>query len=169
MVSPLCAYVCAYVCIRVIQSWPPLCNPKDCSPPGSSVHGILQPKILEWVVISFSRDSSPPRDWTRISHSSWIGRQILYHWANWETHSYTLGVSLFIRTQVIWNQDPTLKLVHVIEWQVDKQNIVNIQRNSISTQGKNPWYILLKDESWKHSEWKKPVVTYHVFLFIWNV
>ena len=124
------------VCIRVIQSWPPLCNPKDCSPPGFSVHGILQPKILEWVVISFSRDSSPPRDWTHVSHSSWIGRQILYHWANWETHSYTLGVSLFIRTQVIWNQGPTLKLVHVIRWQVDKQNIVNIQRNSISTQGK---------------------------------
>ena len=39
----------------------------DCSPPGSSVHGILQAKILEWVVISFSRGSSWPRDWTRVS------------------------------------------------------------------------------------------------------
>ena len=39
----------------------------DCSPPGSSVHGILQARILEWIVISFSRESSPPRDQTRVS------------------------------------------------------------------------------------------------------
>ena len=39
----------------------------DCSPPGSSVHGISQARILEWVVISFSRGSSPPRDRTRAS------------------------------------------------------------------------------------------------------
>ena len=38
------------------------CNPMDCSPPGSSVHGILQARILEWVAISFSRRSSQPRD-----------------------------------------------------------------------------------------------------------
>ena len=45
-------------------SWVRLCNPVDCSPPGSSVHGILQAKILEWVAISFSRGSFWPRDWT---------------------------------------------------------------------------------------------------------
>ena len=39
----------------------------DCSHPGSSVHGILQARILEWVAISFSRGSSPPRNWTRVS------------------------------------------------------------------------------------------------------
>ena len=38
------------------------------SPPGSSVHGILQARILEWVAISFSRGSSRPRDWTQVSH-----------------------------------------------------------------------------------------------------
>ena len=43
------------------------CNPVDCSPPGSSIHGILQARILEWVAISFSRGSSQPRDWTRVS------------------------------------------------------------------------------------------------------
>ena len=42
------------------------CNPTDCSLPGSSVHGILQ-AILEWAVISFSRGSSPPRNWTLVS------------------------------------------------------------------------------------------------------
>ena len=49
----------------VAQSCPALCNPMDCSPPGSSVHGILQARILEWVVIS--REPSQPRDRTRIS------------------------------------------------------------------------------------------------------
>ena len=41
-------------------------NPRDCSPPGSSVHGISQAQILEWVVISFSRASSQPRDGTQV-------------------------------------------------------------------------------------------------------
>ena len=45
-----------------------LCNPVDCSLPGSSAHGILQARILEWVAISFSRGSSQPRDRTRVSH-----------------------------------------------------------------------------------------------------
>ena len=44
-----------------------LCDPVDCSPPGSSVHGILQARILEWVAISFSRGSSPPRDRAQVS------------------------------------------------------------------------------------------------------
>ena len=43
---------------EVTQSCPTLCDPVDCSPPGSSVHGILQARILEWVAISFSRGSS---------------------------------------------------------------------------------------------------------------
>ena len=45
-----------------------LCDPVDCSPPDSSVHGILQARILEWVAISFSRGSSQPRDRTQVSH-----------------------------------------------------------------------------------------------------
>ena len=48
----------------------------DCSPSGSSVHGIFQARILEWVAIPFSRGSSWPSDWTCVSC---IGRQILYH------------------------------------------------------------------------------------------
>ena len=44
-----------------------LCNPTDCSPPGSTVHGIFQARIAEWVAISYSRGSSWPRDWIRIS------------------------------------------------------------------------------------------------------
>ena len=52
---------------EVIQSCTTPCNPMDCSPPGSSIHGILQARILEWVAISFSRGSSWPRDQTQVS------------------------------------------------------------------------------------------------------
>ena len=52
---------------EVAQSYPTLCDPVDCSPPGSSIHGILQARILEWVAISFSMGSSWPRDWTQVS------------------------------------------------------------------------------------------------------
>ena len=68
----------------VSKSCPILCNPMDCSPPGSSVHGILQARILEWVAISFSRGSSQFRErtQTQVLHCvSCIGRWILYHWA----------------------------------------------------------------------------------------
>jgi len=44
-----------------------LCDPMDCSPPGSSVHGLLQARILEWVAIPFSTGSSQPRDQTQVS------------------------------------------------------------------------------------------------------
>ena len=44
-----------------------LCDPMDCSPPGSLSIGILQARILEWVAISFSQGSSQPRDWTQVS------------------------------------------------------------------------------------------------------
>ena len=65
----------------VVQLCPILCDPFDCSPPGSSIHGIFQPKILEWVAISSSRGSSQPRDGTWVPC---IGRWVLYHWATWE-------------------------------------------------------------------------------------
>ena len=55
--------VCVLSCSVVSNS----CNPIDYSLPGSSVHGILQARILEWVAISFSRGSSQPRNWTRVS------------------------------------------------------------------------------------------------------
>ena len=56
-----------YLGCEVIQSCPTLCNPMDCSPPGSSLHGILQARVLEWIAISFSRGSSWPRDQTQVS------------------------------------------------------------------------------------------------------
>ena len=61
---------------------PNLRDPLDCSLPGSSVHGILQARILEWVAVPFSRGSSCPRDWTCSSYVSCIGRRALYHWCH---------------------------------------------------------------------------------------
>ena len=57
---------------------PTLCDVVDCNPPGSSVQGILQARILEWVAISSTRGSSQPRYQTRVSC---IDSQILYHYA----------------------------------------------------------------------------------------
>ena len=69
--------------------------PLDCSPPGSSVHGISQVRILEWVAISFSRGSSWPRDWTWVSYISCIGKQILYHRVTWEALPLCLWLPFF--------------------------------------------------------------------------
>ena len=63
----------------VAQSCLTLCDPMDCSSPGPSVRGILQAGILEWVVLPFSRGSSQPRDRTRVSYVSCVGRRVLYH------------------------------------------------------------------------------------------
>ena len=67
-----------FSCVRLF------CDPIDCSPPGSSTHGISLARILEWVGISFSRGYSWPKDWSRVSC---ISREIPYHWATWETPS----------------------------------------------------------------------------------
>ena len=67
------------MCVKLLQPYLTLCNPVDCSSPGSSVHGTLQERVLEWVTIFFSRGSSWPRDWTQVSFVSCTGRQALYH------------------------------------------------------------------------------------------
>ena len=53
--------------VKVAQSCPTFCDPMDHSPPGFSVHGILQARILEWVAMPFSRGSSQPKDRTQVS------------------------------------------------------------------------------------------------------
>ena len=70
-----------YACVlNSTQSCLTLCNPVDCNPPGSFVHGVLQAGMLEWVAIPFSRGSSRPRDQTHISYEGpgapGLGRQL---------------------------------------------------------------------------------------------
>ena len=67
---------------EVAQSCLTVCDPMDCSLPGSSVHGIFQAIVLEWIAISFSRGSSQPRDWTQVSRivdrcfTTWAIREV---------------------------------------------------------------------------------------------
>ena len=68
---------------KLLQLCLTLCDPKDYSLPGSSVYGIFQAKVLEWVAISFSRGSSRPGDWTQVSHI--VGRCFTL-WATREAH-----------------------------------------------------------------------------------
>ena len=72
---------------KSLQSCPALCNLVDCNPSGSSVHGILQARILEWVAMPSSKRSSLPRDQTCISYVSYTGRHVLTSSATWEAHS----------------------------------------------------------------------------------
>ena len=73
-------FVCVCVCVCV-QSHPTLCDPMDCSSPGSSVHRIFQERILQWVAVFCARGSCQHRDRTNVSC---IGRWVLYHCATWE-------------------------------------------------------------------------------------
>ena len=66
------------VCVVSLFSCVWLCKPMVCSPPGSSVHGILQARILEWVAMPFSRGPSRPRDQTLVSCLSCTDRRVLY-------------------------------------------------------------------------------------------
>ena len=76
--------ICTLAC-SVTQLCLTLWNPMDCSLPGSSVHGISQARVLEWVAISFSRGSSRPRNPTRVSH---IAARHFTFWATREIFIY---------------------------------------------------------------------------------
>ena len=75
---------------EVTQSCPTLWDPMDCSPPGSPIHGIFQARILEWVVISFSRRSFQPRDW------AWVSRIVGRCFTIWATRE---GMMLKLKLQ----------------------------------------------------------------------
>ena len=82
-----CPYIAWLMKVKeseVAQSCPTLWDPMNCSLSGSSLHGILQARILEWVAISFSRGSSPPRDQTQVSR---IAGKHFNLWATREVHS----------------------------------------------------------------------------------
>ena len=84
--------------VLVTQLCPTLCNPVDCRPPGSSVHGASQVRILEWVAISFSRASSWPRDQTQISC---IAGRLFTTWANQGSPIISTLMLLLIWQQVL--------------------------------------------------------------------
>ena len=90
-----CVCVCVWcTCVHMYaQSCPTLCDPMDCSTPGSSVQRISQARVLEAVAISSSRGAARPRDQTHISYVSCTGRQILYQLLYPAPNSNTAEVS----------------------------------------------------------------------------
>ena len=99
-----------------LHSHPTLCNPMDCSLPGSSVHGILQARIQEWVAISFTRGSSLPGDWTWVSclaggfFTVWATREVPVHQGSpWELQFKETRFSvLYHSSRVLSQLEPQL-------------------------------------------------------------
>ena len=89
--------MCARMHAKSLQSCPTLCDTMDHSPPESSVRGILQARILEWVAISSSGASSQPRDQTHISYVSCIGRWVFTANATWKDRA---GVYMHAKADV---------------------------------------------------------------------
>ena len=114
-----------------------LCDPMNCSSPGSPVAWISQGKILEWVAISSSRGSSWPRDRTRVSCVSCFGRRILHHWATWEAwlillHTYYL-ISLFLICYL-------MSIFQLISWSLDPlwwpwEGLIHLKKNCLFAYG----------------------------------
>ena len=87
-----------------------LCNPMDYSLPGSSVHGIFQTRILEWVTIPNSRGSSQLKDWTHVSCVSCNDRQILFHCTTWEALLNPKFIDTVHQQSTVWAEDLALLL-----------------------------------------------------------
>ena len=86
---------------KVTQSCLTVCDPMDCSLPGSSIHGIFQARVLKWVAVSFSRGSSRSRDWTQVYLHY---RQMLY------CLSHCL---LLRRSQNTWNASERIATIYI--------------------------------------------------------
>ena len=86
--SHICQFNICSLCVhsRSLQSCLTLCDPMGFSPPGSSVPGILQARTLKGVAVSFSRESSWPRDQTHFSCIAFSRGKFFTHWATWEAH-----------------------------------------------------------------------------------
>ena len=133
----VCVHECAHS-VAFDSLWPHVL----CSLPGSSVHGISQARILEWVAIFFSRRSSWPRDGTCISYISCIGRQILYHCTTWEAlgdglklkniNNCSLGtVSFWWMESIILIKNVNATFIIKVEFIQNKQTRIGVNNVSI--------------------------------------
>ena len=108
------------------------CNPVDCSPPGSSVRGIPQARIQEWIAISFSRGSSQPRDWTRVSH---ISGRFFTIWATYEdSNRFNLK-----KKSAIWYAEN----MNAIKWTSHSFENKNVKTYTVYTFYKSWWIIAM--------------------------
>ena len=106
------------LCAKLLQSCLTLCDPMNCSPSGSTVHIILQARILEWVAISFSKGSSWTRDWTLVCFVSCMGRRVLNHWSTKEVPASVIfkqhsgEAALSFHTDMFMSPSPKPRHVH---------------------------------------------------------
>ena len=133
--------------VLVAQSCPTLCDPVDCSLPGSSVHGILQARLLEWIAIPFSRGSSQLRDWTWISN---IAGRFFTIWATGK--SVDSGQTWFI----FHKTDP--KAIFFVQalllsWEMGSKKPPQFKRagnfSTFRTFLKVKWNVLMHEDSWQ--------------------
>ena len=121
---------------EVAQSCPTLCDPVDCSPAGSSVHGILQARILEWVAISFSRESSRPRDRTwdsciaggffyHLSHQGNSGSQSIGTRLGYSSLAFTLATAVQDKYKLSRRQNYILAKLLLFYLQTHMQKTLN--------------------------------------------
>ena len=102
---------CVYCCFSVTKPCPTHCDPMDCSPPGSPVHGILQARILEWVAMLSSRESYQPRNWTQVSR---IAGEFFTIWAIREAPLFSWGKALmesWHHKNYFWNYSNSLSFL----------------------------------------------------------
>ena len=98
-----------------------MCDPMDCSPPGPSVHGIHQARILEWVAMYSSRVSSRPRDRTRVSYISCTGRWVLYHERHLESPFIYYSASKYLVSSFFLKYTSLLLLFYLYYFPVIKK------------------------------------------------
>ena len=116
--------------VLVSQSCLTLCDPRHYSPQGSSVHGILQARILEWAAISFSRGSFQSRDQTRVSHTA--GRFFTV-WATREVNLFHCLSFIYLSTYLCIRSFPST-CFHFLEFMEDqtKDHLVVVCIHSVA-------------------------------------
>ena len=127
------------MCAKSLQSCLTLRDPVDCSPPSSSVYGIPQAGILEWVAMPSSRGSSQPRDWTLVSHIAGRFFIVLLIYIKYmiNTYIHTFRVLSFIRLYQIED----LHVDQCVWWQMAVEKIYQGLAEFVLSHGF--WYFLI--------------------------
>ena len=163
----ICPSVLYLLCVCLVtQSWLTLCNSIDCSPPGSSVHGILQARILEWVAIPFSRGSYQPRNWTQVSYTAgrfftlWPTKQApLYHLPTPKLATHSIN---YLPTNHLYHLAVSNILVHIHIYSTityhktrNKNKTILLSLNSTVTVNlvSHPWPLPVSNSPYNVSPW----------------
>ena len=162
----VCVCVCVCVCMLATQSCPTLCDPMDCSLPGSSVHGILQAWILAWVAIPFFRVFSQPREGTQFSHTAgrfftiWATREEVLPSLNNPCHFCCCKFSKVLKCTCKIHKKSKIQMFH----EMRALNVENVAHwrlavliyQKMTSCSRSAWNLLLLDLISNH-----PIIGYH--------